>query len=46
MTSDRPYRKGMPSDKVLNVMEQFSRSQFDPAVLEAFERCLLQGTVA
>ena len=46
MTSDRPYRKGMPSDTVLNVMEQFSRSQFDPAVLEAFERCLLQGTVA
>ncbi len=46
MTSDRPYRKGMPSDAVLNIMGQFSRSQFDPAILEVFERCLLQGTVA
>jgi putative nucleotidyltransferase with HDIG domain len=46
MTSDRPYRKGMPSDAVLNIMGQFSRSQFDPVILEAFERCLLQGTVA
>jgi len=45
MTSDRPYRKGMPSDTVLNIMEQFSRSQFDPVILEAFERCLLQGKV-
>jgi putative nucleotidyltransferase with HDIG domain len=44
MTSDRPYRKGMPSDAVLQIMEQFSRSQFDPAVVAAFERCLLKGS--
>ncbi|TFG90755.1 MAG: HD domain-containing protein [Syntrophobacterales bacterium] len=42
MTSDRPYRIGMPSDTVLKIMEQFSRSQFDPAILAAFERCLQQ----
>jgi putative nucleotidyltransferase with HDIG domain len=46
MTSDRPYRKGMPTDAVLKIMEQFSRSQFDPAIVEVFERCLLQGKVA
>jgi putative nucleotidyltransferase with HDIG domain len=45
MTSDRPYRKGMPSDTVLKIMGQFSRSQFDPVVLDAFERCLMQGVV-
>ncbi|MHC1697298.1 MAG: HD-GYP domain-containing protein [Geobacteraceae bacterium] len=46
MTSDRPYRKGMPTDAVLKIIEQFSRSQFDPAIVVAFERCLLQGKVA
>lgn len=46
MTSDRPYRKGMPSDAVLKIMEQFSCSQFDPAVVTAFESCLLQGKVS
>jgi putative nucleotidyltransferase with HDIG domain len=46
MTSDRPYRKGMPSETVLKIMEQFASSQFDPAVLNAFERCLQQGQVA
>jgi len=46
MTSDRPYRKGMPTDAVLKIMEQFSRSQFDPAIVAAFERCLVQGKVA
>jgi putative nucleotidyltransferase with HDIG domain len=45
MTSDRPYRKGMPTDTVLKIMEQFSRSQFDPDVLAVFERCLRQGAV-
>lgn len=45
MSSDRPYRKGMPIDTVLKIMEQFSRSQFDPAIVAAFERCLSQGAV-
>ncbi|MDD2319700.1 MAG: HD domain-containing protein [Geobacteraceae bacterium] len=45
MTSDRPYRKGMPSDTVLKIMEQFASSQFDPAILNVFERCLQQGIV-
>ncbi len=46
MTSDRPYRKGMPSDTVLKIMEQFSNNQFDPIIVAAFERCLLRGAVS
>ncbi|HOP39604.1 MAG TPA: HD domain-containing protein [Geobacteraceae bacterium] len=45
MTSDRPYRKGMPSETVVNIMEQFAGSQFDPVALDAFAQCLRKGTV-
>jgi len=43
MTSDRPYRKGMPSSEVMKIMRQFTRSQFDPYVLEAFQRVISKG---
>lgn len=46
MTSDRPYRKGMPPDTVVHILEQFSRSQFDPLALDAFISCLHKGIVA
>jgi putative nucleotidyltransferase with HDIG domain len=46
MTSDRPYRKGMPSDTVLKIMEQFARVQFDPSILTAFARCIDQGIIS
>lgn len=45
MTSDRPYRKGMLPGTVVNILEQFSSSQFDPLALEAFLRCIRKGTV-
>lgn len=46
MTSDRPYRKGMPTETVLKIMEQFACVQFDLAVLKAFARCIERGTVS
>ncbi len=36
MTSDRPYRKGMPKKKVLNILKQNSGKQFDPQVIDIF----------
>jgi putative nucleotidyltransferase with HDIG domain len=36
MTSDRPYRKGMPWEQVLNMLRQKSGTQFDPQVIDAF----------
>jgi putative nucleotidyltransferase with HDIG domain len=38
MTSDRPYRKGMPLQEVIKIMDGFTRSQFDPDILDAFNR--------
>jgi len=38
MTSDRPYRKAMPGQEVIKIMDGFTRSQFDPDILEAFNR--------
>ncbi|TLN08199.1 HD-GYP domain-containing protein, partial [bacterium] len=45
MTSDRPYRKGLPTDEAVKIMEQFSRSHFDPFVLGAFRRCMKKGMI-
>ncbi|MCH8083721.1 MAG: response regulator [Myxococcales bacterium] len=36
MTSDRPYRKALPIDRVISELNKFSGSQFDPACAEAF----------
>jgi putative nucleotidyltransferase with HDIG domain len=36
LTSDRPYRKGLPKQQVLAMLEEKSGSQFDPDVIEAF----------
>jgi putative nucleotidyltransferase with HDIG domain len=38
MTSDRPYRKGLPVVKAISIIQQSSGSQFDPAVAETFLR--------
>jgi putative nucleotidyltransferase with HDIG domain len=35
MTSDRPYRDGLPLDRVVRELHKFSGSQFDPACVEA-----------
>lgn len=36
MTSDRPYRNGMPKEKALSLMAQGSGTQFSPVVLKKF----------
>ena len=40
MTSDRPYRKGLPLDTVVSELHKYSGSQFDPVCVEAFLRLL------
>jgi len=36
MTSDRPYRKALPLEAVVQELHKYSGSQFDPTVVEAF----------
>ena len=36
MSSDRPYRKGMPEDRVNQIFKEGSGIQWDPKVVEAF----------
>jgi putative nucleotidyltransferase with HDIG domain len=40
MSSDRPYRRGLPLDAVVRELHKFSGSQFDPACVEACLRLL------
>jgi putative nucleotidyltransferase with HDIG domain len=42
MTSDRPYRKGLPLNRVTSELRKFSGSQFDPVVVHAFLELLDQ----
>jgi putative nucleotidyltransferase with HDIG domain len=36
VTSDRPYRKGLPVEETIAMIRQRSGTQFDPSVVEAF----------
>jgi len=36
MTSDRPYRAGMPQEKALAILRSGAGSQWDPRVVSAF----------
>ncbi len=40
MTSDRPYRKAQPVEKLVSELRKYSGPQFDPAVVEAFQGLL------
>ena len=40
MTSDRPYRKALPLETVVQELHKFSGSQFDPVCAAAFLRLL------
>jgi len=40
MTSDRPYRKALPIEVVVDELRKYSGTQFDPVVVEAFLRLL------
>ncbi|MBU6367457.1 MAG: HD domain-containing protein [Gemmatimonadetes bacterium] len=43
MTSDRPYRKGLPREVATEEVRKGAGAQFDPAVAEAFLRVLAEG---
>jgi HD-GYP domain-containing protein (c-di-GMP phosphodiesterase class II) len=38
MTTDRPYRRGMPPEKAIEILRQGAGTQWDPACVEAFLR--------
>jgi HD-GYP domain-containing protein (c-di-GMP phosphodiesterase class II) len=39
MSSDRPYRKGMPAEKIDDIFRRGADRQWDARVLDAFFRC-------
>lgn len=40
MTSDRPYRLGMPQERAIEILLEESGKQFDPASVEALLKAL------
>jgi len=38
MTTDRPYRKALSVERVMQELEQFSGRQFDPSLVETFKK--------
>ena len=45
MTSDRPYRKGMPVDNAVAELVKNVETQFDPVLVEIFLNLLKQGKI-
>ncbi len=45
LVSDRPYRKGRSGTQALDMIRNLSGKQFDPTVVEAFERCRAESQV-
>lgn len=45
MTSDRPYRKGLPAEVALQELKKFAGSQFDPKVVAAFLAAFSKGDI-
>lgn len=45
MTSDRPYRKGMPLENAVVKLKEVAGSQLDPVCLAAFEKALEKGAI-
>jgi len=46
MTADRPYRKAMPVDDALAEIRRHSGTQFDPVVVETFEKLVRRMVAA
>ncbi len=40
MTSDRPYRKGMPQEKAIKILNEGAGTQWDPKLVETFLRIM------
>jgi len=45
MTSDRPYRKGLPKEVAIEEIKKCAGTQFDPKVVMAFLRCCEKRTI-
>ena len=45
MTADRPYRKALSENEARAELHRGAGTQFDPRVVEAFERVLAAETV-
>ncbi|HWZ98378.1 MAG TPA: HD domain-containing phosphohydrolase [Candidatus Dormibacteraeota bacterium] len=45
LISDRPYRKGMPLDRVVAILRGGSGTQFDPQIVDAFFRVMQKEDV-
>lgn len=46
MTSDRPYRKGMPQEVAIQILRENAGTQFDPEIVEVFTHLLEEKTEA
>jgi diguanylate cyclase (GGDEF)-like protein/PAS domain S-box-containing protein len=44
MTTDRPYRKGMPSEKALDILRKGAAEQWDAQMVDAFLRAMQRET--
>lgn len=45
MTTDRPYQKGMKPEFVLEKVQEWSGTRYDPNVVEAFTRAFKKGKI-
>lgn len=45
LISDRPYRPGMPIERVMQIIEEGAGKQFDPHVVEVFRRIVDQENI-
>lgn len=45
MTTDRPYRRRLSDEAALAELQRCSRTQFDPAVVEAFVKAYVHGAI-
>jgi putative nucleotidyltransferase with HDIG domain len=45
LSSDRPYRKALSREETLSEMRRSAGSQFDPTLVELYERLYLEGRV-
>jgi putative nucleotidyltransferase with HDIG domain len=43
VTSERPYRKGMPLERAIEIIKEGCGTQFDPKVVEAFLEIMIQN---
>lgn len=45
MTSNRPYRKGLPPEAAIEALIQGRGTQFDPLIVDAFLTCYREGRI-